>query len=265
MTGKQLVWVGLMSLAIAQAGAVEPWVPSDGEMANLPPYCKVKMKSSPASPDYKTWESTLGKDFMHTHHYCAGLNFLNRYYRSRNIGDKRFNLKNAVVNFNYMVDHASPSYSLMPEVYLNRGLAFSLMQQPGAAMTDLNKAIALNPGQPRAYNVLADYYVKSRQKGKALETVTEGLHHNPGTRSLQRRYTELGGKLPYPAPAVAAAPSGAETAAKPDAAAAGEPTAVNEPTSAGESAQTPAPSTEAPVTPPPIGTPKNPYCRFCVE
>lgn len=259
MNWKQLVWGGLMSLAIAQAGAVDSWVPSDTEMVSLPPYCKVKMKSNPGSPDYKNWESTLGKDFMHTHHYCAGLNFLNRYYRSRNIGDKRYNLKNAVDNFNYMVNHASPDYSLMPEVYLNRGLAFSLMQQPGAAMTDLNKAIELNPGQPRAYNVLADYYVKSRQKGKALETVTEGLRHNPGTRSLQRRYTELGGKLPYPAPAVAAAPPASEPIVKPDTAAAGEPMPAS------DTAQTPTPAAEAPVTPPPIGTPKNPYCRFCVE
>lgn len=259
MNWKQLVWGGLMSLVITQAGAVEPWVPTDAEMVSLPPYCKAKMKSNPGSPDYKTWESTLGKDFMHTHHYCAGINFLNRYYRSRNIGDKRYNLKNAVDNFNYMVDHASPDYSLMPEVYLNRGLAFSLMQQPGAAMTDLNKAIQLNPGQSRAYNVLADYYVKSRQKGKALDTVTEGLRHNPGTRSLQRRYTELGGKLPYPAPAVAAAPPVVEPVAKPDTAATGEPTP------AGEAGQTPAPAAEAPVAPPPIGTPKNPYCRFCVE
>lgn len=256
---RQLVWGGLMSLAITQAGAVEPWVPTDTEMVSLPPYCKVKMKSNPGSPDYKTWESTLGKDFVHTHHYCAGINFLTRYYRSRSNEDKRYNLKNAVDNFNYMVDHSSPGYSLMPDVYLNRGLAFSLMQQPGAAMTDLNKAIQLNPNQPRAYNVLADYYAKSKQKGKALETVTEGLRHNPATRSLQRRYTELGGKLPYPAPALAAVAPPVESVAKPDAAAAVEPTP------AGETGQTPAPLVEAPVTPPPIGTPKNPYCRFCTE
>lgn len=259
MNWKQLVWGGLMSLAIAQAHAVEPWVPTDTEMVSLPPYCKVKMKSSPASTEYKTWESTLGKDFMHTHHYCAGLNFLNRYYRSRNNGDKRYNLKNAVDNFNYMVDHAAPGYSLMPEIYLNRGLAFSLMQQAGAAMTDLNKAIELNPKQPRAYNVLADYYVKTRQKPKALETVTQGLRHNPDTRSLQRRYTELGGKLPYPAPVAVVAPTPVEPVAKPETAAASEPA------TAGEAGQTPAPAVEAPVTPPPIGTPKNPYCRFCTE
>lgn len=245
------LFIGLMA---TQTLAKEPWQPTDAEMASLPPFCKVKMTTGQGSPEYRTWEGILGRDFVHTHHYCAGINFINRYYRGRTAQDKRFNLNNARQNLQYMVTHADPSYSLMPDVYLNLGVVAALSNRPAEALTHFNKAIELNPNQPRAYISLADHYVKLKQTAKALEIVTEGLRHNPGTRSLQRRYTELGGKLPYPEPAVAMSetvpePAPVVEAAPPDPAV--------------------APPREAIAPPPPstqtIGSPTNPYCRFCPD
>lgn len=249
----------LLALAGAHAHAVEPWAPSDAEMASLPPYCKARMKSGQGSSDYRMWEGTLGKDFLHTHHYCAGINFVNRYYRSRSPQDKRFNLNQAQNNLQYMVTNADPGYSLMPDVYLNLGLVYSLMNQPAQAVTHYNKAIELNPRQPKAYSALSDYYVKTKQSAKALEVVTEGLRYNPDTKSLQRRYTELGGKLPYPTPVAAPAPA---VEAKP------EPQtgpASSDAAPAASSAADPAPPAAAPAAEPKIGSPTNPYCRFCPD
>lgn len=260
MNMKQVVWGLLASLLCMPAMAVEPWVPTDAEFASLPPFCKVKMKSAQGSPDYTAWEQTLGKDFLHTHHYCAGINFINRSYRARSSQDKRFNLNSARGELQYMVTHADPGYSLMPDVHLNLGVVYSLSNQAAQAITHFNKAIELNPRQPRAYNALADYYAKTSQTTKALETVTEGLRHNPDTRSLQRRYTELGGKLPYPAPIEppqqAASPQEAAPPAVPEAAPA--PTVK-----APEMRDTPVPAEAVPA--PAIGSPTNPYCRFCPD
>jgi tetratricopeptide (TPR) repeat protein len=243
-----------LALSALSSYAVEPWMPSDAEMASLPAFCTAKMKSGQGSPEYRMWESTLGKDFLHTHHYCAGINFINRYYRSRSQQDKRFNLNNAVENLTYMVEHAAPEYSLMPDVYLNRGLAYSLMKQYGKAVTDMDKAIELNPHQVKAYNVLADYYSGAKQADKALETVSKGLKQNPGTASLQRRYTQLGGKLPYPEPIEpppAATPQASASTALPEA-----------PAASGKGDPEPEP-TKATEAQPKIGSPNNPYCRFC--
>jgi len=260
MNWNQLGWGIVICMFSAHANAVEPWVPTDSEMASLPPYCKVKMKSSPGSPEYKAWESTLGKDFLHTHHYCAGINFINRYYRARSQQDKRFNLNNARSDLQYMVTHAEPTFSLMPDVYLNLGVVYSLTNQTAQAITYFNKAIELNPRQPRAYNALSDYYVKSKQSAKALEIVTAGLRHNPDTKSLQRRYTELGGKLPYPEP-IEPAPAGDAVAAKPEGSATPAPSSI-------EPAASSTPTTAEPVEPiaePKVGSPTNPYCRFCPD
>jgi tetratricopeptide (TPR) repeat protein len=261
MNWKILGWALLAGMVSTHAGAVESWQPVDAEFASLPPFCKVKMQSDRNSPEYKAWESTLGKDFLHTHHYCVGLNFINRYYRSRSKQDKIYNLDNALDNMTYMVEHASPDYSLMPDVYLNRGLAYSLMNRKGEAVADMIKAIELDPQQVKAYNVLADFYAGTRQQGKALETVTDGLRHAPDAKSLQRRYKELGGKLPYPEPL---RPAPAAAAGKPAPEPAGETPATPASAAGGTAAPTAA-ATSAPVAPAKIGTPKNPYCRFCPD
>jgi tetratricopeptide (TPR) repeat protein len=257
MNWKKLGWGLLAGMLCSFAMAAEPWAPTDAELASLPPLCKVKMKAGAGSPEYITWQKSMGKDWLHTHHYCAGINFINRYYRARSESAKRFNLKNAKGGLEYMVTHAAPTYSLMPDVYLNLGVAYSLSNQPAQAITHFSKAIELNPRQPRAYSAMADYYVKIKQTARALETVSEGLRHNPDTRSLQRRYTELGGKRPYPAPiepeqAAAPATPPTEKAAAP---------VVQAPVE--QAATMPAP--EPVSSPPVIGSPKNPYCRFCPD
>lgn len=257
MNGIRPVWVLLGGFVCTFAMAADPWAPTDAELASLPPLCKAKMRAAPGSPEYRAWEQALGKDWLHTHHYCAGVNFVNRYYRSRSTRDKGFNLKNAQDNLQYLVDHAVPTYSLMPDVYLNLGVVYSLSNQSAQAIGHFRKAIELNPRQPRAYNAMADYYAKIKQPAKALESVSEGLRHNPDTRSLQRRYTELGGKLPYPAPIEPQVV--ADPARQPK-----ENAAVPAEQAPAEQAATP-PAPELVASPPAIGTPKNPYCRFCPD
>lgn len=245
-----------LTLNATSSHALEPWIPTDSEMASLPAFCKARFNEG--SPEYKYWESTLGRDYGHTHHYCAGINFLNRYYRSRSKEGKNLNINSARTNFEYMATHAAPTYSLMPDVYSNLGTVYSLMNQPAQAITHFNKAIELNPRQHRAYNALADFHIRIKQPAKALEIVTEGLRHNPNIKSLQRRYTEFGGKLPYPEPVVPE-PAEAQAATR-------DETSVSASVNADEPAATePATPAAEPTAPPQIGSPTNPYCRFCPD
>ncbi len=251
--------LGLVCLMLAGPVAADDWKPNPTEMATLPPYCAARFDER--SEAFKTWRDSMGSDFIHVHHYCAGLNFLNR---ARGMGSfnkgRQGTLEAALRNFDYMLAHTQPDFSLRPEILMNRGIALSMMNRTGEAMGDLLKSIDANPGQARAYLTLADMYTKQNNRAKALETVTEGLRHNPGTRSLQRRYTELGGKLPYPAPieptpaAVQADTSGAPPAAEADSALPAE-----------SAADAPPPAEAEPAAPPKIGSPTNPYCRFCPD
>lgn len=251
----------LILLALQAIPTFAEW--TDQELAVLPAYCAAKMKHIPG--EYEHWAEMLGPDFQHTHHYCDALASINRYYAARSAQDRTFNLTNALGGLNYMIAHASPSYSLMPEIYLNRGVVLSLMKKDGDALRDLLKALELDPKLIRGYTMVSDFYTKVKRRDEALKAVTDGLRHNAGNARLQHLYQELGGKLPYPDPIEPASEK-----SLPPAAANVEPSPA--PTQAPASADKPAAAAEpsTPASPgapaePKIGTPSNPWCRFCPE
>lgn len=237
----------LLGLSLT-AQAAQPYGPTAEESKLLPAYCQGSAY----------WKSILGPDAGWNNHTCYGINRLNRYYKSRSARERKDHLQTALGDFSYSIAKLKPDFTLMPEIYMYRGITYRLMERNGAAVADLLKAISMDPKLTKAYNELADMYEgKFSQPAKALEIVTDGLRHNPETKSLQRRYTKLGGKLPYPEPLTQAEPavteplSGAEQAAVPEVAPVVVPVekTVTEPDS----------------DKPKIGSPKNPYCRFCPD
>lgn len=257
MTLSKIVVATCLAVLLPVAPALAEFAPTQAEIAALPAFCAAKLAEGTNPEPAKVWRASMGSDFTHMHHYCFGLNFMNRARRSNGTPDA------AVGQFDYVLRNTSPGFYMRPEILMNRGIALSMMKRNGEAVGDLLKSIELDPKQPRAYVTLADLYEKQKNRSKALETVTAGLRQNPDTKSLQRRYTELGGKLPYPAPVqpAPAADSTAPTNVTPTPAA--NPA---EPATGTSAIATPAgaPAVE-PATAPKIGSPKNPYCRFCAD
>lgn len=278
---KYLRWIFFAALLISgKSWALLPWVPTDEEFKVLPPYCWAKMKAAEGSPEKIMWRQSLGEDFVHVHHYCAALNFANRYYRERDAQSKKHWYNQAVDNYNYMVNQADPKFSLMPDIYYYRGQIQASSKNYPRAQLDLLKAIELNPGIPKSYSLLADIYVELKNAKKALEVVTEGLRHNPSSKSLQKAYTKFGGALPFPEPYVTtksepplpeqkgSAPSGAP-ASPSDEVKSDEkvvspsvpPVTVDEGAKA-DKAQPPAPvKGDGKIGE--VDKGKNPWCRFC--
>lgn len=235
---------------------------SEKELLTLPRYCYVRIRAL-NGPEYKEWERKMGPDLIHTHHYCGGLSYFKRYYGATTERERRFLLSRAQANLEYMVNHASPGYSLMPDVYFRLGEVHRLAGRAGTAKASYDKSIELNPRVPSAYGGLADLHAQSGQQARALEVVSEGLRYNPESRSLQRRFRELGGKPPYPEPADAAL-------AAPDSSAQDNDTAAV--TTSKPETENPVASDAKPSTPDStetteqrIGSPTNPYCRFCPD
>jgi len=64
----------------------------------------------------------LGDGFNHLHHYCNGLNFLNRAKaKVRDKEGRKFNLTNAENELQYVLDRTNDKYILAPDFYLARG------------------------------------------------------------------------------------------------------------------------------------------------
>ncbi|MDP2028649.1 MAG: hypothetical protein Q8K12_03320 [Thiobacillus sp.] len=249
-------WLLMAGIPVAQAQVeVRSFRPNETEMQQLPPYCAVKFSGKTDSPEWKAWRSQLGPNFNDIHHYCAGLNFLNRYYRVPPF-EKGGMLQGAKRNFEYMMG-VPPEFPLRADIFLNHGITMKLMGQPGLAVKDLQQAIAINPKLAKAYLELISLYRNSKQSAQAMDIAVAGLKQIPDSNALQRHYLELGGKQPFPAPATAAVEPPVAKEAPP---AGGE--ASPTPPVAGEPAAPPAPA-DAAETKPVVGAPGNPYCRFC--
>ena len=248
---RQLQKLGFLAFTIM--GLLQPLEAAAG-FAKTPQeeaLCQALVYSGRDTSDRNNWQ--------HMHHYCDCIRFTNRAYSTLgNWDEMRANLGEAIGGCDYVLSHTTPDFYMRPEVHLQKGKALMLYRQENKAIGEFIKAIKGNPELAEAYIELADIQARNRKSGEALKTVSEGLRHAPDSKPLKRRYTELGGKLPYPAPIVTA-PAEPQVA-KPDEAAASAPAAPGASTAA-----TPAAPAAEPDAPPKIGSPTNPYCRFCPD
>lgn len=208
-------------------------------------------------------------NWTHVHHYCDCIRFTNRAYRllSRDKAEAYSNLGEALGGCNYVFSHTTPDFELRPEIHLQSGIIQSLRGQHALAATEYTAATNGNPKLTRAYMGLAEFFLKNKDQKTALETITKGLRHNPDSKALKRMYTELGGKMPFPEPVAAATSKPVATAEPPAVGGSAPPADIPPPQ---EKTETPdasvANSSDTTMdTKPEIGSPTNPWCRFCPD
>ena len=192
----------LLLLGVAfqvEAEGLLPFGPTSAEMPRMPEYCKAKF-AGPQSPAYQMWEQRIGPKFGGLHHYCAGVNNINRYLYRVSDPKRGYYLSRAVPEINYSASNMPPGFVLAGDMYFNRGKAYQLMGKTAEAIGDYNRAIRSQPNHVLAYLALASLQEKSGNKGEALAVVSEGLRHAPANTALQKKYLSLGGKQPFPEP-----------------------------------------------------------------
>lgn len=226
-------------------------------LSALPLYCDSEYRKR--SP----WTQGLA-----LHHYCSALDHMNKYYSATTKGSRAWHMVHAMSEFNYVLKNPDPARNpILAEQYLNRGMALKATNKNTEAMKDWYRALDLDPKLSAAYLKLAGFFSEYKQAEKALEIVTLGLRYTPDHKALQRRYEELGGKLPYPKPMLEQPAQVQGKSLEKDGERSGNPDATTQATAATSSPA--APTTEKkfpnPVAPPGKvrGTEDNPYCRFC--
>lgn len=262
---KKVQWVSLLGLLPALVGAVPNFAKTPQENA----MCQALIYNGRDTSDRENW--------MHMHHFCDCIRFTDR--ASAGWGrpeDVKYNLEIAIGGCDYVLGHTKPDFYMRPEVHVQKGKALILAKKNIEAVNEFLLAIRGNPNLTKAYIELGRVQVRMGTKQEALKTVTEGLRFVPDSKALQRTYTELGGKLPYPEPLVKKTEPTPGVDTTPGV---GTPSATHQidisgtttgsstpaaitPTAAVEK---PADAAALPPTPPKIGSPKNPYCRFCTD
>lgn len=185
----------------------------------------------------------------------------------KNKREMGYYLGKSIAGFNYVLSATQEDYAMRGEVHVGKARALKMMGRSAEAAAEYQKALRYKFDSPDVFIAVADFYKESGNKTKALETVTEGLRINPQSNGLKRRYTELGGKLPYPEAEdknalaresrVEDKPDDKIGAEQPPGEAEGEAAKADKPTTQSEAAPQ--------LDPPKIGSPKNPYCRFCPD
>ncbi len=246
------------------------------DMQMLPSYCsQLSADNYEANAQAYRIAGSFPAGMPHGHHYCHGLKSIARATaQSTNRREIQENLQAAVGEFRYVLGHTGVSSEYYPYLAMVRadlGRVYDRLGKPGDSSQEFMEAIRLKPDYVAAYIGLIDFYRKLGNRGEALKVAQDGLAHVPESKTLQRRYRDLGGKLPYPTPivseskAASSAEAPSSNAAAPNVAApdndnnttAAEPPATSSPTDDQK------PPQEAKPQEPKIGSPTNPWCRFC--
>ena len=192
------------------AAAVLPYGMTDAELAALPAFCTAKMRGQNASQ----FAAQFGAhNWMHMHHYCEGLKFVNRARAYPK--DRRTYLSTAKTEYRYVINQAAPDFWFRPQIYLDLARVHMQLGEKADAQRNLLAAITFNRSFEAAYLSLVELYVGMGTRGSALETATEGLKHLPESKRLQKAYLDNGGKKPFPEPVDKASPPAAGTVDSP--------------------------------------------------
>jgi len=262
--------ITLFSLITAfGARAAPPFAATDAEYRQLPPYCLAKARG-----DYTPWVSYFSgqENAMHMHHYCDCLRFQTRALQNR--AERKYNFQIAAGGCEYVLTHARPDFFMRSEILTQKAKALMGAGDEVQATTSLIKAIEFNAKYAPAYVALADYFAGRQDKKRALEYLEHGLANAPENKTLRSRYKELGGKNPLPElPTKPEPTSAADTPQETKASDSLSPVEIRskreapstEEVTPKKPAEEAAETAKAATAPPKIGSPNNPYCRFCTD
>lgn len=126
-------FVMILALAIfvtpLQAQQKLPHGPTDAELAMLPPYCHARLRQDAEAK--KLWNQRMGMGkFIHVHHYCFGLNFMQRAKFKFDKKQRKDLLRQAIGEFDYVLDRWPANFPLTNEAKNNKMQAEIMLRQP---------------------------------------------------------------------------------------------------------------------------------------
>jgi len=180
------------------AGALEQYFPTPSELVLLPAYCKAKLDKQEYARTGKQWEKVLGPEFIHMHHYCCALNFINRAHGRLGDGpERRHDLVNASNDLRYMFNATNDKYILAPDFHITMGEVAALQGNIPEAEASYRKAAEMRPNYPKGWIALSDHYEQTGRVKDAREAMAQGLKAAPEKYKayMKKRLAELDSKL----------------------------------------------------------------------
>jgi tetratricopeptide (TPR) repeat protein len=160
----------------------------------LPAYCLHTQAGSVRDPAaIEQYQRVFGDVFHHMHHYCYALFNIQEALRLQDQPTLRATMiRNAIEDFDYVLDRSDSSFVLRPEILVRKGLALLLSKQDIAALACFREAIHLKPDFTPAYVAISNYFLRAGDVEAAKQALESGLKRVPHAAVLQRKLSALG-------------------------------------------------------------------------
>lgn len=184
------VFLSLFSIAVP---AQVPWREAIEKInykdsTTIPPFCRINNPD----PRYKNtdWKKKFGEDFIYINHYCAAKAVQPVCFQ---YPKKEKNECNAgmIESTTYAIQHSKdPNYQLLPFLHTERGETLIEMGRYPEAIQSFYSAIQKNKKYIRAYAMLADTYILTKQYDEAEKVINEGLKYKESS-ALSKRLEKI--------------------------------------------------------------------------
>lgn len=136
----------------------------------------------------------MGDDFWHMHHYCYALRDLRRAeLAGPGTPRGRAFVHQATNDLDYVIRNCAPTMPLMPEFYLQLGIARLHQGKLIEAKTAFENSRRIKPDYWPPYARWADVLVGLKQFDQARQLLEAGLAHDPGNPELSKRLSSVDG------------------------------------------------------------------------
>jgi len=184
------------------------------EFVNLPKWCQIRMMAHPRIHHLEgsenvpgsimrqsaMYEKSVGKDiYPYAHHYCRGINWINRYKHSlpfnyKNIErDRDYALNYSIGEFRFMRGHLTPAHKLYYSMLMYEAYVYSEQKDYRKALKNYGEIIQRKPKYPVAYIKYAEILNTTGQKEEAKKILQSGLENTKGDPAIKQALGALGG------------------------------------------------------------------------
>lgn len=175
-------------LCLVPAGVAHAftWEPTPTLFALMPEHCKARLADHQRNrrgewkhrfpinePRIREYRQLIGHDFIHMHHYCAGLGHLMLANTSR--ARSQWNFKRAEAEIDYTIGRSNPSEPLWVEMNIAQARARSGLGKHSEAIRQLERLLTLQPDNETIYVELAQVKRRAGNINDAIAILEEGL------------------------------------------------------------------------------------------
>ena len=132
------------------------------EFAELPEYlqARVKYHDKHGNLYYSKWHKIIGVDYIHLHHWAAGIVKYNRALKVTNKTTREFLLGVVVGEYNYLLRHCTPKFKLRYLFHYSKGVALFSKGDIRKSVKEFMYSLRLKKTYIKSYLKLSEAYIR---------------------------------------------------------------------------------------------------------